>query len=96
MSISCGSSVLMQKFHIPMVNPDSDKYRQFAMNQEIPDLCSKTMRWALHLHPDELEGLERLNPDTLGRHDDEQLRAKYWADFINSPESKPFRVQRLV
>jgi hypothetical protein len=91
-----GNNVVLSKYHIPLVNPAADEYRRFAMNQEIPDLCSKTMRWALHLHPDELAGLERLNPDTLGRKDDEKLRAKYWAEFINSPESKPFRVQGRI
>ena len=59
------------------------------------DLCSKTLRLALHLSDLEHEYLERNNPDTLGRHDDERLRSKYWAEFIAHPASAPFRVNHV-
>lgn len=95
MSLNSGSPVRMSKYHIPPINLESERYRTFCRSQEIADACSKTMRWALHLSPDELAGLERLNPDTLG-HDDQRLRDKYWADFCTDPASIPFRVQRAI
>jgi hypothetical protein len=59
------------------------------------DLCSGTMRLALHLSDREAEYLEHHNPETLGRHDDEQLRSKYWAEFIAHPASIPYRVNKV-
>jgi hypothetical protein len=52
------------------------------------------MKWALHLSTEEHEALERLNPSTLG-HDDAKLRANYWKQFIESPESNVFKVQKI-
>jgi hypothetical protein len=52
------------------------------------------MRLALHLSDVEADRLESLNPDTLG-HDDDQLRKMYWRQFIESPESAPFRVNKV-
>ena len=65
------------------------------MRQQRPkDLASRTMRLALHLSDVEAGRLESLNPDTLG-HDDAALRANYWRRFIESPESAPFRVNKV-
>lgn len=90
------SQVVLSRFIVPLLDPRADATRQGMRRHQPRDICSRTMRLALHLSSEEADGLERLNPDTLGRHDDEQLRSKYWADFINSPESEPFRVRRGI
>lgn len=65
------------------------------MRQQRPkDLCSKTLRLALHLSDREHKALERLNPDTLGC-EDGPLRSSAWAAFIASPLSAPFRVNKV-
>jgi hypothetical protein len=67
--------------------------RQQLRGLTIRDLASKTLRWALHLSEEEMQFLERNNPDTLGcLHDPAQYKAE-WARFINHPESKPYKVR---
>ena len=81
------------KYRTPEPDPRAAEFRKKANQMRIRDLGSKTMRWALHLSDLENAQLEAMNPDTLGRHDDEHLRSHYWADFICRPESAPFRVR---
>lgn len=94
MNETTGPALILSRYLTPPLHPLADNFRQTARRQTIKDACSKTMRWALHLASEELAGLERLNPDTLGA-PDPQLRRAYWKDFIESPESEPFRVQRV-
>ena len=84
------------KYRTPEQDPRAAEFRKKANQMRIRDLGSKTMRWALHLSDLENAQLEAMNPDTLGRHDDEHLRSGYWADFISRPESAPFRVRPKV
>jgi hypothetical protein len=94
MNGTTGPALIMSRYLTPPLHPLANQYRMKARQETIKDACSKTMRWALHLASEELAGLERLNPETLGI-DDPQLRRHYWKDFIESPESEPFRVQRV-
>ena len=95
-SVSAAPKVMGQKYVTCQLDPRAKAFRAKAQHNPIRDLCTKTMRWALHLSDLEAAALERLNPDTLGRHDDERLRGQYWADFISRPESAPFRIQERV
>ena len=85
-----------QTYRTPRPDKRASSFRAKANQMQVRDLGSKSMRWALHLSDLENDALERLNPETLGRHDDERLRAHYWADFISKPESAPFRVRGRV
>ena len=85
----------MSKYTVCLIDPRAAVTRAQMRRQEMADLCSGTMQISLHLSDLEAESLERNNPDTLGRTDDEQLKSQYWADFINSPESREFRVNRV-
>lgn len=85
----------MSKYTVCLIDPRAAVTRQQMRQLPQKDLCSGTMRMALHLSELEAESLERNNPDTLG-HDDGRLRDQYWADFINAPESREFRVRAHV
>jgi hypothetical protein len=65
------------------------------MRQQRPrDLCSKSLRLALHLSVAEHQALQKLNPETLGS-EDMLVRSGAWADFIARPESAPYRVNQV-
>ena len=74
------------------VDPLAAKTRQRIRTVTVKDLASKTMRWALHLSAIEANYLECMNPETLGRTDDERIRSNYWKQFIDSPASTPFKI----
>jgi hypothetical protein len=82
----------MSKYIVCLIDPRAEMTRSQMRQLPQKDLCSGSLRLALHLSDLEAESLARNNPDTLG-HDDAQLNKQYWADFANSQESKQFRVR---
>ena len=84
----------MSKYIVCFVDPRAEVTRGQMRQQQARDLCSGTMRMALHLSDLEAASLERNNPDTLGI-GDEKLKSAYWSDFIARPESQAFRVNRV-
>lgn len=94
MSWRSGETAHMQKFRT-WIDPRAAVNRELMRQKTPKDLCSGTLRLALHLSDLEHAQLELLNPETLGRHDDERLRADYWRQFIAAPESAPFRVNTV-
>jgi hypothetical protein len=86
----------MSLFKIPLLNLEADRYRIQARQRDKKDtICSKTLKWALHLSQGEYDSLESLNPDTLG-HEDEKIRKNYWKKFIESHESDIFKIRRNI
>lgn len=84
------------RYHVPQVRhglAELERIRLRALGRP-RDLCSGTMRLALHLAEEEADELIRLNPDTLG-HSDDKLRDLYWRDFCESPDSAPYRVNTV-
>jgi len=77
------------------IDKRAQKERNRLRRNQPKDLAGATMRLALHLSDIEHDFLERMNPETLGRHDDERLRSMYWAKFMASPESEPYRVNKV-
>jgi hypothetical protein len=60
------------------------------MRQQLPkDICSGTMRLALHLSDLEHQYLQLHNPQLLDENGPE------WARFIASPDSATFRVNKV-
>lgn len=84
----------MQTFNTSLLDPRAEVTRAQMRQLDKRDLCSGTMRLALHLSNEEAARLEQLNPDTLG-HDDGKLRDLYWKKFAQSPEAAPYRVNDL-
>lgn len=86
----------MRTVYITPARPDPRAAAERAkMRQQRPrDLCSKTLRLALHLSVEEHRFLEKANPETLGA-SDMLVRSAAWADFIAQPEAAPFRVNRV-
>lgn len=74
------------------IDPRAVVTRNQLRRVDIRDFAEKSMRWALHLSDLEFAFLERENPDTLGAIRDPALYKAEWAKFVNSPESKPFKV----
>ena len=71
------------------IDPRAAKERS-KMRQTLPrDICSGTMRLALHLSDLEHEFLQTFNPELQ----DESGAA--WAKFIAHPDSAPFRVNKV-
>lgn len=58
------------------------------------DICSGTLRLALHLSEQEHLFLERANPDTLGLPDGVEHDTA-WGNFIKHPDSAAYRVNRV-
>lgn len=75
------------------IDPRAAVTRSQLSRIEIRDLCSATMRWALHFSHEEMEYLERHNPDTLGAWGDPALYNTEWKKFVDHPESQPYRVK---
>lgn len=81
----------MSKYRI-WIDPRAEVTRSQLRAIDIRDFKEKAARWALHLSEEELNYLERENPDTLGCISDPALYKEAWRRFIDDPESKPFRV----
>lgn len=82
----------MSKYRV-WIDPRAAQTRSQLQRLVIRDFAEKCARWALHLSAEEMDYLERHNPDTLGcLHDPAQYKAE-WAKFVAHPESRPFRVQ---
>lgn len=74
------------------IDPRAAVTRKQLQSLTIRDLASKTMRWALHLSHEEMEYLERNNPDTLGCWSDPRQYNAEWAKFVDHPEARPYKV----
>ena len=81
-------------FRPGIIDPRPAEYRKRANSRSVRDL-KDFARWGLHLSTEEHESLLRNNPETLG-HPDHALQDKYWKQFINSPASKPYRIQEHI
>lgn len=68
--------------------------RRTLRGKPMKDLCSGTMRMALHLSDVEHAALRRLNPDTLGA-PDTRIACAAWKLFIESPDSARYRVREV-
>lgn len=81
----------MCKYNV-WIDPRAAQTRQELRRLTIRDFAEKSLRWALHLSAEEMQYLERNNPESLGALSDPALYKAAWAAFVNHPESKPFRV----
>jgi hypothetical protein len=85
----------MFKLPSPPTDPRADRMRARMRQGNRPkDLAGKTMRLALHLSDWEALQLEVLNRETLGS-PDQGTRTAAWALFVSSPESLPYRVNKV-
>lgn len=82
----------MSKYNV-WIDPRAAETRAQMRRIDIRDFKEKSLRWALHLSEEEINYLERMNPDTLGCIADPALYKAEWAKFINDPASRPYWVQ---
>jgi len=74
--------------------PAAERKRINSIAENVRDL-EGIGRWGLHMSTEEHDWLTAANPDTLG-HNDSALAKAYWAKFLCSPESKPYRMRDAV
>lgn len=74
------------------VDPRAEVTRSQLRKLDIKDFSEKSLRWALHLSSEEMDYLERNNPDTLGCISDPRQYKAEWAKFINCPASNCYKV----
>jgi hypothetical protein len=71
------------------IDPRAAKTRREMRRNTPKDICSGTMRLALHLSDLEHQFLQTFNPEL------QEESGPAWARFIAHPESAPFRVNKV-
>lgn len=84
----------MSKYNLA-VDPRAAATRRHYQMQSIRNMSQGVAKWALHLSEEEVAYLEQHNPETLGNYTTSKIHDEEWAKFIKSPESQPYRVQRI-
>jgi len=82
----------MVHFNNSFIDPRAAETRRNMRAQDAKDICSGTMRIALHLSDLEHDWLRINNPDTLG-HLDSKLSDDYWRQFCESSYSNPYKIR---